>query len=407
VQRDVTAAQRGPDVNATAGVNRQRQSEHGAGTRIIDAVGGNREALIGFLSDPFTLYQTGFDASWELDLWGRVRRSIEAADADVANQAALLDLSRLSLVSDVARSYFELRSTQENIRLSQEDIQALVERLELMQARLDVGAIDHIDIARQRTELAGTRAQLPRLLAQEAASKNQLLLLIGQRRITGQALDSSPPKNATPLPELALGLPSEVATGRPDVRAAQARLYRATARIGVARADLYPSIRLGARGGLESYLSSEISDWGSRTWSIGPTLNLPLFDRGRLKGVVVLRELEQQAAAVDYQRTVLSAWHEIDDALNAYEAERQQLQQQRERRDSAADAYALIQARYEGGVVDFSSVLDTQRNYIQARRDLAASEAQTRIKFATINKVVGNVPATAGDAGYRLSTRSD
>ena len=151
------------------------------------------------------------------------------------------------------------------------------------------------------------------------------------------------------MPDLALGLPSEVARRRPDIRAAEARLHRATANIGVAQADLYPSIRLGAHVGLESYLSGEFSDWGSRAWSIGPSLSLPLFDHGRRKSVVELRKLEQQEAAVDFQRTVLKAWQEIDDALNAYTAERQQARQLAERARSAGDASWRWRATRRGG----------------------------------------------------------
>ena len=195
----------------------------------------------------------------------------------------------------------------------------------------------------------------------------------------------------TTLPDLALGLPSEVALRRPDIRAAEARLHRATARIGVARADLYPSIRLGARFGAESYLSSEFSVWGSRTWAIGPTLNLPLFDGGRRRSMVQLRELEQQEAAVSYQQTVLKAWQEIDDALSAYTAEQQQAQQLETRVRSAGDAYQLAQARYEGGTVDFIAVLDSQRSFLQARRDLAVSEGRLNTRYVTINKAVANM----------------
>ena len=183
--------------------------------------------------------------------------------------------------------------------------------------------------------------------------------------------------------------------GRPapaHIRAAEARLHRATANIGVAQADLYPSIRLGAHVGLRSYLSGEFSDWGSRAWSIGPSLSLPLFDHGRRKSVVELRKLEQQEAAVDFQRTVLKAWQEIDDALNAYTAERQQARQLAERARSAGDARKLALARYEGGAVDYTVALDSQRRYLQARRDLAASEGRLATRYVTVNKAIGNVP---------------
>ena len=410
VQRGVVAAQRAPEIDASGGITRQRQSEYGAGTRMIDAIGGDRETLAKALSEPFTLYQAGFDASWELDLWGRVRRSIEGADADVVRQAALLDLARLTLASDLARNYFELRTAQRQIRLAREDIAALEDRMRILAARARGGTVGQLDLEQQRADLADTRAQLPPLLAQAAASINQIALLLGERpgalrdeladQETGAGINmdrgkgagKSTATGAPALPDLALGLPSEVARRRPDIRAAEARLHRATANIGVAQADLYPSIRLGAHVGLESYLSGEFSDWGSRAWSIGPSLSLPLFDHGRRKSVVELRKLEQQEAAVDFQRTVLKAWQEIDDALNAYTAERQQARQLAERARSAGDACKLALARYEGGAVDYTVALDSQRRYLQARRDLAASVGRLATRYVTVNKAIGNVP---------------
>ena len=392
-QRRTVAAQRGVDVTASAGVNRQRQSENGAGTRMLDILSNDSDALKQLLAEPFNLYQAGFDASWELDLWGRVRRSIEAADAGVTQQAALLDLARLSVSSEVARSYVQLRAAQRQIELAREDIAALEERLTLLQARVDGGLQDHLDLDRQQADLAAVRARLPSLLAEEAGSGNQLALLLGERPGALRTLLATPVVAASDaLPDLSLGLPSEVAQRRPDIRAAQARLQQATASIGVAQADLYPSIRLGAKFGYESYLSGEFSEWGSRTWSIGPVLNLPLFDHGRRKSVLQLRKLEQQEAAVAYQRTVLQAWQEIDNALNGYAAAQQQRAQLRVREQATADAYKIAQARHEAGLIDFLAVLDARRGYLQTRRDLADSEALLRSQFIAVNKAVGNAP---------------
>jgi len=391
-QRSTVAAQRGPEVNASGSATRQRQSESGASTRMLGIMGAD-PSMTELLAEPFTLYQAGFDASWELDLWGRVRRSVEAADADVGQQAALLDQARLSLASDVARNYFELRTAQRQIRLMREDIVALEDRAGLLQARVEGGVLDHTDLQRQRAELAALKAQLPPLLAQEAANANQIALLLGERPGALQA--ELAPREAdarTALPDLALGLPSEVALRRPDIRAAEARLHSATANIGIAKANLYPSIRLGAKFGFESYLSGEFSDWGSRAWSVGPSLNLPIFDHGRRTATVQLRELQQQEAAVNYQKTVLQAWQEIDDALSAYSAEQQQVQELKARSDAASDAYRLVQARYDGGVNDFTAVLDAQRGYLQARRDLVGSEGRLAARFITVNKALGNGP---------------
>ena len=391
-QRSGVAAQRLPELSLAGSANRQRQSENNAGMRLIDAIGfPNRDELARIIAEPFNYYQVGFDASWELDLWGRVSRSIERADADVAREAALLDLARLGLASDVARNYFELRTTQQQIRLMREDIAALEDRESLFEARVEAGVTDHLDLERQRAELSGLKAQLPSLLAQEAVSANRIALLLGERP-GALRTELAPTAGETPvaLPDLALGLPSEVARRRPDIRATEARLHSATAGIGVARADLYPSISLGGHLGYDSYLSGEFFDAGSRTGSLGVGLNLPLFDRGRRKSVVQLRELQQQEAAVAYQRTVLQAWQEIDEALNGYTAARQQAAELESQVHSAGQAYELAQARYDGGAVDFIAVLDSQRSYLHARRELAASNGRLSAWFVTVNKAIGN-----------------
>lgn len=399
-QRRSAAADAAPSVNLGGDATRQRQSEYGASTRMLDAIGGDREQLAKLLAAPYTLYEANVDASWELDLWGRVRRSIEAADADVAEQAAQLAQAHLSLVGDVAQNYFELRSTQRDLQLAREDVAALEQRYTLMQARADAGTIGQADLSTQRAELASTRAQLPALLAQEAAYANQIALLLGERPgALREQLRPTPDAAHATLPDLALGLPSETARRRPDIRAAEARLHSATAKIGIARADLYPSIRLGGQFGYESYLSGEFSDWGSRVWSVGPSLSLPLFDRGKRKAVVQLRELEQQEAAVAYHKTVLQAWQEIDDALNDYTAERSKAQDLQVRADSARDAYELNRARYDGGTVDFATVLESQRSYLQARRDLSASQGRLSTGYVAVNKAIGNVPPAADAPG--------
>jgi NodT family efflux transporter outer membrane factor (OMF) lipoprotein len=400
VLRVSAASGRVPEVDIGANAARQRQSERGAAARLYDTLGDSpagsalgASQLPGLLSEPFALYQVGFDASWELDLWGRVGRSIEAADADIDQQAALLGLARLSLASEVARNYFELRTAQRQISLMREDIAALQDRLGLLEARARGGILDHDVLERQRADLATMKAQLPPLLAQEGESANQIALLLGERpgalwaELSPRAADAKPE-----LPDLALGLPSEAALRRPDIRAAEARLHGATARIGIAMADLYPSIRIGAKFGYESYLSGEFSDWGSRVWSIGPGINLPVFDNGRRKSVVLLRELQQQEAAVNYQQTVLKAWQEIDDALSAYSAERQRTRELQMRARSADEVWRFARARYDAGISDFIAVLDARRGHLQALRDLAASEGRLNARYVAINKAIGNTP---------------
>lgn len=391
MQRQMVAAQRGVDVNATAGVNRQRMSENGANALMIQRIApsGDSKEISKILAEPFTLYQAGFDASWEPDLWGRIRRSIEAADASVAAQAALLEETRLGVSAELARAYFELRGVQQQIDVTRQDITATEESLELIQVRADGGLVDDFDVERQRGQLADLRSRLPQLLASETEAINQIGVLIGAAPGSLQADLNAIEQPRSDTPDLSLGLPSELARRRPDIRAAEAQLHAATANIGVAVADLYPAIRLGATFGYESTIDGRFSDWGSRTWSVGPSLSLPIFDNGRRRSTINLRKLEQQEAAVNYQQTVLKAWQDVDDSLSHYGAERQRNRQLQEKLRSSDQAYAMSKARYAGGLTDFLVELDAQRAYLQSRRDLVDSDTQLRLYLVALCKALG------------------
>jgi NodT family efflux transporter outer membrane factor (OMF) lipoprotein len=390
-QRQAAEAQRGPQLNASGAATRQRQSEFGSGTRLIDALNpSNREELIGVLSEPHNLYQAGFDAAWELDLWGRVRRSIEAADANLAASQAMLAQVQLSVQSELARNYFELRTAQRQLRIARADIAAAEETLELVKARADGGLTTDLDLTRQRAQAADLRARLPQLLAQEAQAINQITLLAGERPGALQAqLAERAEAPASALPDLSPGLPSDAALRRPDIQRAQAQLHAATASIGVAVADLYPRITLGANFGFESVGSRNFGEWGSRQWSIGPSLQLPIFDGGRRRSTVTLRELQQQEAAVAWQQTVLKAWHEIDDALSAYTADRQRHLQLVEKERHSRDARELARVRYDNGLTDFLVQLDAERTLLQAQRDRAQSDGRLALDLVMLTKALG------------------
>ena len=395
VQRQQAEARRGPQLNASAAVARQRQSEVGSGTRLIDALNpSNREQLIGALSEPHNLYQAGFDASWELDLWGRVRRAVEAADADVAASQAMLAQVQLAVQSELARNYFELRTAQRQLRIARADIAASEETLTLVRARADGGLTTDLDVRRQAAQAADLRARLPQLLSQEAQAGNQITLLLGERPGALQAQLAAPADGpAGALPDLSPGLPSEVALRRPDIRRSQAQLHAATAIIGVAVADLYPRITLGANFGFESVGSRNFGEWGSRQWSVGPSLQLPIFDGGRRRSTLTLRELQQQEAAVAYQQTVLKAWHEIDDALSAYAAERQRHLQLADKERQSREAWELARVRYSHGLTDFLVQLDAQRTLLQAQRDQVDSGGRLAKDLVMLTKALGG----AGD----------
>ncbi len=395
VQREGAKAAGLPQLDLKGALTRQRLSEYGASTRLFDIIGtsAERDQMAQFLANPYTLYQGGFDAGWEPDLWGGVRRSLEAGDATIEAQAALLDQARLSIASEVAQSYFQLRTTQRQIDYARQDIAILQAREGIVEERVRGGLDTHTELEAERSGLAGLEASLPTLLASEASLLNALAVLTGDRPgalqdLLGNASGSLDHGE----PDLSLGLPSQVALERPDVRAAEAQLHAATAQIGVAIADLYPSIRLGGGFNLESYKSENLFDWGSRTWSIGPSFDLPLFDGGRRKSVVALRRIEQREAAVKFQQTVLGAWQEIDDALNGYTAQRTRTANLAQRQSSAERTLALVEAQYAAGNVNYLPVLDARRAVLQARRDMAEGEGTLRARYIAINKAVGNVP---------------
>ena len=393
VDETTVSAQRGIQVAGRAGVTRERQSETGSSSRLVNAIGGtSTPALLRVLSSPFSLYQAGFDASWEPDLWGRVLRAEESAKATGDAQEATLRQVMLSVRGEVARSYFSLRAAQRQRALVEDELAGARETQSLLAVQRDSGLDDESAVVRQRSQVASLQALLPSLLAQEAQALNQLTLLCGAKpgslneglaaRATGE-----PPIR---LPDLRLGVPAELARHRPDVAAAEARLHAATADIAVAVADLYPRISLGASFGLESVGSSKFGDWGSRQWSLGPSLSIPVFDQGRRRATIELRKLQQQEAAVAFQQTVLKAWHEVDDAVSAFVAETDRGTRLAERVRNGQDEAVLSQARYANGLTTYLPVLSARAGLIDVQRDQADATARTQAALASLYKVLGD-----------------
>ncbi|HLS82204.1 MAG TPA: efflux transporter outer membrane subunit [Steroidobacter sp.] len=391
-QRDAVAGRRGPDVSGNASWQRQRQSEFGVGTRLIDAIGApgaERDAVIDVLSQPHDVYQAGFDASWELDLWGRVRRMLESADASAAASAAELQFVQLSIAAETARTYIELRGVQDQLRIARRDVEASEGLLELTQLRADGGLVTQLDVVSQRARLADARARIPQIEQLATQLIDNLGLLCGEppgalrERLAGARPIPTPP------PQVAVGVPSQAARRRPDIRAAEARLQAATAEIGVAAADLYPRITLTGGFLAQSLESADLGEWGARQWAVGPSLYLPLFDGGRRRAVLELRELQQQEAAVNYQHTVLRAWREIDNALSAYRAEQRRLEDLQAAVAASQEAYEIAAMRYEHGLVSFLVALDAQRTLLQAQRAHSDSTTAVATHLVALYKALG------------------
>lgn len=392
IQKDVSASQKAPQIGARASATKQRQSAYGAGTRILDALGGpNQESLRDFLASPFASYDAGLDFSWELDLWGRVARSIEASAATAQQQQALRQQVRMTIRAEVARTYVELRSAQVQLHLAKETLEAAEASLKLVDAKSVSGLVPEIDVVQQRGIVAELRTRLPRFQQQESAAHNTLTLLCGTLpgTLNAKLAATSPALLDRAPPALDLGLPSEFAARRADVQAALAELHAATANIGVAIADLYPQIKLGASAGFQSLTAERFGEWSTRQWSVGPSLELPVFDGGRRRAVVKLRELAQQEAAVRFQRTVLTAWHEVDDAVSDYNAERLGHDEMVERVRSAKLSLSVAKQRYFKGLTSFVPVLDAQRTESDVKAAYAQHQARLWSSWLGVLKSIG------------------
>jgi NodT family efflux transporter outer membrane factor (OMF) lipoprotein len=390
-QRNAVAGNRMPDVAARASYQRQRQSEFGSGTRLIDAIGipGERDAIIDVLSEPHDIYQAGFDASWELDFWGRLRRALEAADASLAASSEDFHAAEVAVIAEVARTYLEVRGVQDQLRIALDSVKAGEETLQLTELLAQRGAVTQLDVVSQRAQLADSRARVPQLEQRRTQLVNALALLLGQEPGALDARLSDARDVPAPPVDVGVGIPSELARRRPDIRGAEARLQAATADVGVAVADLYPRITLTGGFLFEALDAENLDDWGARQWQIGPALYLPIFDGGRRRSVVELRELQQQEAAINYQRTVLRAWHEIDNALSAYVAEQRRTQELAEAVTASRDAYELATMRYEHGMTNFLVALDAQRTLLQAEQAFSESTTTVSTQLVAIYKALG------------------
>jgi NodT family efflux transporter outer membrane factor (OMF) lipoprotein len=338
---------------------------------------------------PFDLYQGGFDASWEVDLWGAVSRSIESSTAttEAANEAKRSVL--LSSLAEVARDYILLRGVQTELQIARDNVHTAQQSLDLTQQRAAGGVTTDLDVANASAQLRSILSQIPNLEQQEAQLINALSLLLGQ---PPNALrdDLATAKPVPPVPpRVPVGLPSELARRRPDIRQAEAQLHAATADIGVAKANFYPSLNLTGSIGLQSLQISNVFNLNSKQYAVGPGLTIPIFQGGQLRATLHLREALQQEAALNFQKTVLQAWHDVDNALTAYQAEQA-------RRDELIQAVAdnrralsLAQSRYQLGVADFLSVLDAERSLLAAQLQLADSTTTVSSNLVALYKALG------------------
>ena len=341
------------------------------------------------------LYDASFDATWELDLFGRVRRSVQAASAQVGSAEATRFDVLVSVIAEVARNYFELRGLQNQLAVAHKNADVQTETLKITQSRLDGGRGTDFDVSRSRSLLNLTLSTIPPLEAAIQKTIYRIAVLTGQQP-TALTSELSAPEPLPPvLPSIALGDPATLLRHRPDIRIAERSLAAATARIGVAMADLFPRVTFVGTVGLQADTFAGLGKSGADTWNFGPRITWAALDLGRVHARIKAVDARAEASLAFYERTVLTALEETEGALVDFgreQSRREFLEASAQASQKAAD---LAHQRYEGGVTDFLSVLDAERTLLEAQDRLAASQTRTVTAFVAIYKALGGgVPVT-------------
>jgi multidrug efflux system outer membrane protein len=335
------------------------------------------------------LYRAPFNLSYELDLWGRVRRSVESADASATAAEADLIAVRLSLAAEVAATWFQARAWSAEAIVLGESIELLKEQSTLLRARVDAGLANEFDLLRNQTELAQTEAEYTGVIA----ARDQILVTLAVLTGTAPAAfpsDSSPLASAlAPPPTIPPGLPANAIARRPDVQAAAARLHARTAAIGVAQAAFYPTIRLTGSAGFESPELGAFLERPAQFWGVGPSLTLPLFDGGRRVAQRDIAVAQAAGAEADYRASVLQALRDVDSALIDLRRWHDQAEAQNRALVAARDTVTLARARYNQGLSDFLVVIEAERATRSAARALARNHEERRITTTRLIAALG------------------
>ncbi|HUX74121.1 MAG TPA: efflux transporter outer membrane subunit [Steroidobacteraceae bacterium] len=371
-----------PALSVDAAFSRQRMSETTATGALFNSIG--RTHLPGVsgvgIANPYNQLQLSGDASWEIDLFGRVRRAVEAANAGV--QVSLEDRRAVmvAVLADVAQNYVDLRGAQARDQIAKDNLATIGELVELTRMRRAAGLTTQIDVSQAQSQAAATRAELPAFELQITQAINALSRLLGlaPEALRGELLQAAAVPAAPPVP---IGVPADLARRRPDIREAEAALHAATAQIGVSVANLFPRLSLSASGGFQSETGGSLLQWASRFATIGPTLELPVFDRGRWLAVR-LYKVRAQEAALAYQRTVLNGLHEVENALSAYAADRQRRAWLGAAVTQDREALALSRQRYRSGLANFVEVLVALRTL--QRDELSQADGATAVSVDSI-----------------------
>lgn len=344
-----------------------------------------------------TTYRAGFDASWEIDLFGGVRRSVEAARADLGVRQAQLRDAQVSLLAEVARNYFELRGAQTRLDIAQRDIHNQMQTMHLIEVRRKLGAASEQELASAKARLSAVRAQLPVLKTRVRAGKYRLAVLLGER--PGELGIDLSTKNFRPIAvDLPIGAAGDILARRPDVQAAERAYAAANARIGVAKADYFPHLRLG---GFLGFLAGRSNDFGgaaTRAWSLAPSITWNGLNVQRVRANLHASEANADAAEANYRQTVLLAIEDVDNAVTGFNQERVRVNELLEQRRQSRRAADLARVRYREGATGFLELLDAERTQLAAEDQLAQAETAVNTRAVVLYKALGGGWQACGDA---------
>ncbi len=351
------------------------------------------------------LYSAGFDADWELDIFGGTRRSIEAAQANLEATEENLHDVLVSLLAEVALNYVDVRTFQARLAAAQVNLKAQQDIYELNLSRYQAGLIDELAVQQSQYILESTRSQIPALETSLEKAKNRLAVLLGEKPGTmHKELAEAKPIPVLPV-TVAVGIPAETLRHRPDIRRAERTLAAQTAQIGVATADLYPRFRLFGSIGLESISSRDLWEWASRTWSIGPSVSWKIFHAGAIRQNIKVQTARQKQALIQYESAVLNALEEVENALVAYAKEQRRRESLKAAVTAARRAYELSWDRYNAGLVDFNTVLDATRSLQSFQDELASSEGTATSNLIRLYKALGGGWESFGSASTNREKR--
>jgi len=397
-QLEAVGARNLPSVNLDTSYARTHLSQNGAlalfggsggaQTASQSALNGVPSSLVPFSLPSFDLFQTGFDASWEIDVFGRVRRSVESAEAQAQAVVEAQHDAMISVYAEVARSYMQLRGIQRLIAVTKDNLRAQQDAYKLTKAQAAGGETSNLDVESAAAEVATTEAQLPALQDQLSHAVNALsyLLDLEPGALEKELRDAKPlPPNP---PKIPIGMPSELAHRRPDIRSAEANLHAATANIGVATADLYPRLTLTGSIGVQALRFNNLGNWASKFYSIGPALSIPVFN-GVTYANITVQEVRQKEAALNYKTTVLQALHDVENSVSSYEAEQIRLQSLQRAATANANSLNLAQQRYRAGLSSFLEVLDSERRLYLSQAEMVRSSVTISTNLIAIYKAVG------------------